>query len=71
GGMTTAHRDSEIGVRVNCGCFSGSLAEFRERIAKKHAKDTPARTQYDLFADVIDAHFALIDWADEDKIERA
>ena len=71
GRITTAHRDAKIGVRIHCGCFSGSLAEFRAQIAQTHAKGTPARHQYELFADVIDAHFALIDRADDEKIERA
>lgn len=60
----TAHRDSGIGIRVNAGCFSGTLAEFRAAVAKTHTYNFAQRTQYGLFADLIEAHFALADLMD-------
>ena len=60
----TAHRDSGIGIRVNAGCFSGSISEFRAAVAKTHAENFVQRTQYELFADLIEAHFALADLMD-------
>jgi len=60
----TAHRDSGIGIRVNTGCFSGSISEFRAAVAKTHAENFVQRTQYELFADLIEAHFALADLMD-------
>ena len=69
GRITTAHRDSKIGVRVNCGCFSGTIPEFKARIESTHKDHGPALEQYRCFAALIEAHFALADWQDqiEDK----
>ena len=66
--FTTAHRDSKIGVRINCGCFTGTLAEFKASIERTHKDHGPALEQYRCFAALIEAHFALADW--QDQIER-
>jgi surfactin synthase thioesterase subunit len=63
----TAHRDAKIGIRVNAGCFSGTVAEFREAVAKTHAKNYAQRSQYEMLADLIDAHFALADLLDAEE----
>ena len=65
----TAHRDTEIGVRVNAGCFSGTLAEFRAAVAKTHSDNFAQRTQYELFSDMIEAHFALADLMDLEEAQ--
>ena len=63
GHITTAHRDAKLGVRVNCGCFSGTLAEFKAAIERTHKG--PPLEQYRCFASMIEAHFALADWQDQ------
>ena len=65
GRFTTAHRDSNIGIRVNCGCFSGTFAEFKKSIERTHKDHGPALEQYRCFAALIEAHFALADWQDQ------
>ena len=47
--FTTAHRDAELGVRVNCGCFSGSLAEFAAAIEKTHQNSPQDLARYRAF----------------------
>ena len=47
--FTTAHRDAELGVRVNCGCFSGSLAEFAAAIEKTHQNRPQDLARYRAF----------------------
>jgi hypothetical protein len=63
----TAHRDAKIGIRVNAGCFSGTVAEFRSAVSETHAENYAQRTQYELFADLIEAHFALADLMDAEE----
>ena len=59
GRYTTAHRDSVIGIRVNCGCFSGTIEEFSTTIEETH-KDNPAHlSQYRAFVALIKANFNL------------
>ena len=36
---TTVFRDSKLGVRVVCGCFSGSLDDFEKAVNKTHPYD--------------------------------
>lgn len=57
--FTTAHKDSVIGVRVNCGCFSGSVEEFISAIQKTHANNPEYLAQYMAFVHVIKIHFNL------------
>ena len=47
--FTTAHRDTRLGVRVNCGCFSGSLAEFAAAIEKTHQNSPQDLARYRAF----------------------
>lgn len=56
--FTTAHRDSVIGVRINTGCFTGSLKEFIAAINKTHAYNPTAHAQYMAFVALIRAQFA-------------
>ena len=57
GRFTTAHRDSKIGVRVNCGCFSGTVHEFSKAIETTHKDNQEALEQYRLFCQFIAFNF--------------
>jgi hypothetical protein len=59
GRFTTAHIDAKIGVRVNCGCFSGTVREFSESIEKTHANNPEALAQYRLFCQLIAFNFGV------------
>jgi len=59
GRFTTAHIDAKIGVRVNCGCFSGTVREFSEAIEKTHANNPEALAQYRLFCQLIAFNFGV------------
>jgi len=59
GRYTTAHNDEKIGVRVNCGCFSGSVPEFSQAIEKTHANNHEALHQYRLFCQLIAFNFGV------------
>ena len=57
GRFTTAHKDSKIGIRVNCGCFSGTVKEFSEAIEKTHKDNKEHLEQYRLFCQLIAFNF--------------
>ena len=38
--QTTAFIDSTIGIRINCGCFSGSLEQFRKQIISTYGEES-------------------------------
>ena len=59
GHYTTAHRDTKIGVRVNVGCFSGSVDEFEKAILETHKEGSKARKQYLGFLSLIKLQFNL------------
>ena len=59
GRFTTAHVDETIGVRVNCGCFTGTVEEFRQAIEATHAESAQHLAQYRAFVALIKAHFAI------------
>ena len=59
GRFTTAHKDSKIGVRVNCGCFTGTVKEFANAIEKTHANNQSALEQYRLFCQLIAFNFGV------------
>lgn len=59
GRFTTAHKDSKIGVRVNCGCFSGTVKEFSEAIEKTHKDNKEHLEQYRLFCQIIAFNFGI------------
>ena len=71
GRYTTAHNDRELGVRVNCGCFSGTVYEFQERIKITHEASTKAYRQYMAFLELVKEQFdlgELVAPVDEDDI---
>ena len=53
----TAHTDSKIGIRVNTGCFSGSVAEFLAAVEEKHSESKCGK-EYRLIAEIIKVHFS-------------
>ena len=57
GRFTTAHKDSKIGIRVNCGCFSGTVKEFSDAIEKTHKNNKEYLEQYRLFCQLIAFNF--------------
>jgi UDP-3-O-[3-hydroxymyristoyl] glucosamine N-acyltransferase len=59
GRYTTAHRDSVIGVRVNCGCFSGSIDEFINAINETHKDNKEFQKEYLLFVALIKNRFGV------------
>ena len=59
GSFTTAHKDSKIGVRVNCGCFSGTVKEFSEAIERTHKDNKEHLEQYRLFCQLIAFNFGV------------
>lgn len=38
--QTTAFIDSKIEIRINCGCFSGSLEQFRQQIISTYGEES-------------------------------
>ena len=58
GRTTTAHRDEKLGVRVNCGCFTGTIEEFEQAVEATHAAAPAHLAQYRAFVALIKAHFA-------------
>jgi len=59
GRFTTAHIDKKIGVRVNCGCFSGTVKEFSDAIEKTHKNNQEYLEQYRLFCQLIAFNFGV------------
>ena len=57
GRYTTAHKDSVIGVRVNCGCFSGTVKEFAAAVEETHKDNPEFLKQYRLFVRLIADNF--------------
>jgi hypothetical protein len=44
--FTTFYRDKEKNLRVQCGCFNGTLKEFRARVLEYHGKDSDYGQEY-------------------------
>jgi hypothetical protein len=59
GRFTTAFKDSVIGVRVVCGCFSGTVAEFSKSIEDTHKDNQEHLEQYRLFCQLIAFNFGV------------
>lgn len=55
--MTTAFRDNVVGVRVRCGCFDGTLDQFRAAIEETHRNDPAYLAQYRAIHAFIQASF--------------
>ena len=57
GRFTTAYRDTKIGVRVSCGCFTGTAQEFSAQIEATHEGNQQHLQQYRLFCQLIAFNF--------------
>ena len=53
---TTFFRLKDGGVGVRCGCFYGTLGEFREKVRETH-KDTKKAREYLMLADLMELRF--------------
>ena len=51
-GFTTFFKNKNKGVSVSCGCFSGTLAEFRKKVKETHGTDTKYAKVYQAAADL-------------------
>jgi carbonic anhydrase/acetyltransferase-like protein (isoleucine patch superfamily) len=58
GRTTTVFRESDESIRVKCGCFFGTLEEFRERVEKQHG-DTQFGKEYRAMIDMIKIRFPI------------
>ena len=54
---TTFFRKKDGTVGVKCGCFYGTLEEFRGKVKKTH-KDSKYAQEYLMIADLMELHFA-------------
>lgn len=54
---TTFFRQKDGTVSVKCGCFYGTLEEFRGKVKKTH-KDSKYAQEYLMIADLMELHFA-------------
>ena len=59
GRFTTAYWDTKIGVRVSCGCFTGTAQEFSAQIEATHAGNQQHLQQYRLFCLLIAFSFDI------------
>ena len=62
---TTFFRCKDKMLRVQCGCFYGDLAQFREIVKKTHG-DSKYAKEYLAIADLMELHFS-----DEEKNQEA
>ena len=53
---TTFFRCKDKAVRVSCGCFLGTIPEFREQV--KNTRKGKIAEEYLMIADLMDKHFA-------------
>ena len=58
-GTTTMFRCRDDIIRVSCGCFSGTLEEFHDRVIKTHG-DNKYEKEYETIIKVAKVHFNLI-----------
>ena len=51
---TTVFIDSEIGIRIVCGCFTGTLEQFRKRVIETHGEASKNGSLYLDMANMIE-----------------
>ena len=59
GRFTTAYKDTYLGIRVVCGCFTGTVKEFSDQIEKTHKDNKEYLEQYRLFCQLIAFNFGV------------
>ena len=52
---TTFYRQKDGSIGVKCGCFSGTLEEFREQV--KNTREGKIAKEYLMIADLMEYHF--------------
>ena len=52
---TTFYRQTDGSIGVRCGCFSGTLDEFREQV--KNTREGKIAKEYLMIADLMEYHF--------------
>lgn len=57
----TAHRQEDGSINLVRGCFSGSIEEFTQRSAIRHALLPKVKKQYELIIEVIKHNFDMLD----------
>ena len=57
GSRTTTAFKTELSFSISCGCFSGTLEEFRAAISETHGDNKFGR-EYKLITDLIELHFS-------------
>ena len=55
---TTAFIDKEIGIRIVCGCFTGSIEQFKEKVIETHGTESKNGVLYLQMANMIELRFA-------------
>lgn len=53
---TTFYRQKEKSIGVTCGCFTGTIDEFREKVKETHG-DSKFAKEYLTIADLMEKHF--------------
>ena len=59
GRYVTAYRDTELGVRVQTGCFTGTVEEFSRAIEETHRDNQETLHQYRLICQLIAFNFGV------------
>lgn len=59
GRYVTAYRDTELGVRVQTGCFTGTVEKFSRAIEETHRHNQEALHQYRLICQLIAFNFGV------------
>ena len=57
---TTFFRGKDGGLLVSCGCFYGTISEFRDKVKETHGDGKMAR-EYLMLADLMEYHFSKED----------
>ena len=50
--FTTFYKDIDGGISVKCGCFSGTIEEFREKVEETHGTNTKHAKVYQAAANL-------------------
>ena len=53
---TTFFRNKDGGISVSCGCFFGTVSEFRDKVKNTHG-DSKMANEYLMIADLMEYHF--------------
>ena len=65
---STAYRAKDDGIGIVCGCFSGNLDEFEQKVRQTHGENKFAQ-EYQLFIEIIKLHFGECERGKQDGKE--